>query len=228
MAWWDRLIRRSPPAPSEQLRSARFTLRNWFDDGVKDDLRVWRDPQGAVLSLAVLDAGIQLPASSDIDRLHVWCRSFAEHRSAGLIDCRFMDPPWHETPCLIYKRLEKPAYIYTGMAFVSLPSACAVLTLVDGELGTTGVREAVATTELMNSGQLTLEEYESRWAQDPFDEGYRGVDRSVLRFLSDDERYDDRFPDHPLSKVRGLLVRLPHMVELDAKPIQTLNGRGHR
>jgi len=122
---------------------------------------------------------------------------------------------------LIYKRLEIPAYIYTGMAFVPLPSACAVLTLVAGELGTTGVREAVVTTELMNSGQLTLQGYESRWARDPFDEGYRGVDRSVLRFLSDDERYDDRFPDHPLSKIRGLFVRLPHLIELDAKPIHT-------
>jgi len=44
---------------------------------------------------------------------------------------------------------------------------------------------------------------------DPYDADYRGVDGSVLRFVSDDECYDDGFPDHPLSKVRRLLAAIP-------------------
>jgi hypothetical protein len=60
----------------------------------------------------------------------------------------------------------------------------------------------------MSEGELTLEGYESSWAQDPYDPTYCGVDRSTLRYLSDDEMYDAKFPDHPLSKVRRELNRL--------------------
>ncbi len=113
---------------------------------------------------------------------------------------------------LIYKRLEKPAYIFTGMLLVPRQHGSQVWTLVAGERGTTVVREAVITLELVNAGKLRMQAYESSWAQDPYDPTYRGVDRSVLRFLSDDECYDARFPKHPLSKVRQVLASLPDWV----------------
>ncbi len=84
-----------------------------------------------------------------------------------------------------------------------------VWTVVAGETGTTGVRQAIITAELMNSGQLTVAEYQRSWAQDPYDPEYGAVNRSVLRFMSDDKRYDERFPAHPLSKVRRVLEDLP-------------------
>ena len=40
-----------------------------------------------------------------------------------------------------------------------------IWTVVSGECGTTGVREAIIGTELLNAGELTLEDYERSWAQ---------------------------------------------------------------
>jgi len=85
--------------------------------------------------------------------------------------------------------------------------------MVAGEQGTTGVREAVVTADLMNQGKLTIDGYKKYWCQDPYEPAYRGADRSVLRSMSDDERYDEKFPEHPLSKVRRLLATLPSHVE---------------
>ena len=85
----------------------------------------------------------------------------------------------------------------------------------------TGVREAIVTVELMETGQLTVESYESSWARDPYDPSYRGVDRSVLRFVSDDDCYDDRIPDHPLSKVRRVLTLIPTSVAVDSSRSDT-------
>lgn len=94
-----------------------------------------------------------------------------------------------------------PAYIFTGMLLVPRQQDSQVWTVVAGEGGITGVREAVMTAELMNSGRLTIRDYKASWARDPYDSTYCGVDRSVFRFVSDDECYDPRFPEHPLSKV---------------------------
>jgi hypothetical protein len=85
------------------------------------------------------------------------------------------------------------------------------------EIGTTGMREAVITAELMNSAKLTMQDYDRSWAQDPYDHSYGGVDRSVLRFASDDESYDARFPEHPLSKIRRVLATLPDYV-VESRP----------
>jgi len=113
---------------------------------------------------------------------------------------------------LIYKRLEKPAYVFTGILLI--PSQSHMWTVVDEERGTTGVREAVITAELMNAGELTWQDYERKWAHDPYDPDYRGVDRGVLRFFSDDELFDERFPDHPLSKIRRVLTDLSRSVQV--------------
>ena len=72
----------------------------------------------------------------------------------------------------------------------------------------TGQREAVITTQLMSEGKLTLETYRQSWAQDPYEPTYSGVERRTLRYQSDDSRYDQQFPQHPLSKVRRLLSTL--------------------
>ena len=110
---------------------------------------------------------------------------------------------------LIYKRLQRPAYVYTGMLFIPSQEAFQVWTIVAAERGKIGVREAMVTDELIKTGKLTIQEFEGSWAQDPYDPSYRGVDRSVLRFISDNDCYDERFPNHPLSKIRRALAALP-------------------
>jgi hypothetical protein len=141
-----------------------------------------------------------------------WAREFAQSRGGGLIEVCTID---RETR-LIFKRLEMPAYYYIGVLVTCVKGVWPVWTTVACELGTTGVREAVVTATLMNEGKLRPEEYELRWGQDPYDPAYRGVDRSVLRFMSDDESYDQQFPQHPLSKVRRMLATLSRHVEYDS------------
>ena len=72
-----------------------------------------------------------------------------------------------------------------------------------------GTREATISAELLNSSQLNREEYDRSWTQDPYEPSYQGVARHLLRCVSDAEHYDARFPEHPLSQIRKVLVQLP-------------------
>ena len=209
MSWWKRFRRGGPtPSSDELLQFVRLTMPEWREETGSSRMRVWRDSRDDVLSLAIL--GESLPELSDETAVQQWSRSIAEVRAAGLIEVRVVAG----TIGVIYKRLEKPAYIFTGMLFMPRQLACLVWTVVAGEHGLTGVREAVVTAELINAGELTLHDYERSWAQDPYEASYRGVDRSVLRFVSDDECYDERFPEHPLSRVRRILATLPASVQI--------------
>ena len=142
----------------------------------------------------------------------------AEGGEGGLIELRLDRGALGNTVAFIYKRLQRPAYVFTGMLVVLAAQSRYVWTVVSGERGMTGVREAVITAELLKAGTLTIESYRRSWAKDPYDVSYSGVDRSVLRFISDDEQYDARFPEHPLSKVRRILASLPASILIQSDP----------
>ena len=216
--WWNRLWQqRETFASEEEIKSLNPNLPGWHEcnteDKNKDELRVWHDPAGdGVLSLAVKVPALGLASMPEAE-LRCWCRNLAEGRGGGLIEARRVSTWIEPAVALIYKRLVKPAYVFTGMFIASFKETSLIWTIVDGERGTTGVREAVVTAQLMNAGKLTVESYQHSWARDPYDPDYSGVDRSVLRFTSDDEYYDMQFPGHPLSRVRRVLAALPTTIE---------------
>jgi hypothetical protein len=199
-----------------RFRVVTLTLEGWTEDPQSDEMRVWRHPQGDVLSLTTMHESLELPSLSDVAALQGWCRELAESRGAGVIEVRVDAGRLGATVGFIYKRLEMAAYIFTGMLVVPADAGADVWTVVSGERGMTGVREAIVTAQLMNDGKLTVEDYQRSWAQDPYDPAYSGVDRSALRFVSDDEIYDDQFRDHPLSKVRRVLATLPLAVRIES------------
>lgn len=204
---WGIVSRFSVKAPN---RYVRLTLPGWNENAPSKGMRVWKDSDGDVLSLST-PADASVVSEESAARMQCWCRNLAEERGAGLIEAHRKGL----SVSLIYKRLQMPAYIYTGMSIRDFRGSTLVWTVVAGEHGTTGVREAVVTAALMNAGKLTLDEYRRSWAQDPYDPAYPGVDRSVLRFMSDDAIYDGQFPHHASSKVRRVLSTLPAAMQSD-------------
>jgi hypothetical protein len=187
-------------------------MPGWSEEKSQEDMRVWRDADGDLLLM-----GVSVRPISDLDgssetQLRQSARQIAQEAGGGLIEAAVIAPPPRSIVGIIYKRLQLPAYVYTGMLAMTGERFSVIWTVVAGERGMTGVREAVITAEMMKAGELTRESYERSWAQDPYDPTYHGVERSVLRFLSDDERYDVRFPQHPLSKVRRVLAGIPASV----------------
>src|SRR6516165_9355927 len=217
MNWWKRLLRSVwPSSAGANTPSAGPNIPGWRIAEARDHWMVWRDADGDVLSLAVQAKSLQndLPSLSDEDAVRRYCRGLAESGRAGLVEATTTASSHGPAIRLIYKKLTIPAFQFTGMLIMPMPNATCIWTTVAGEHGTTGIREAVITAELMNQGKLTVESYQASWAQDPYDSAYCGVDRSTLRYLSDDESYDPQFPQHPLSKVRQELRTLAS-VEID-------------
>jgi len=222
MSWWKGLRRNGPESSlAAPNRSLRLALPGWHENDTDGDSRIWRDIDGDVLTLTVAAEKLNIPHASSEMELKRWGRSLAQSRSAGLIEARKVACSLGPTAFVIYKRLQMPAYFYTGMLLVSLERFSLVWTIVAREHGTTGVREAIVTATLMEQGRLTLEEYRRSWAQDPYEPAYAGVDRRVLRFVSDDEVYDEQFPAHPLTKVRHVLAILPGSIRLDCGRSET-------
>src|SRR5262245_6871977 len=178
----------------------RLELPGWTELPSSGPLvRTWQHKSGAVLSLAEGDSA----SNVDLAGFRNVARHIASRKGGGLLEAERVSGRSGDVWVMTYKVLLRPAYRFTGMVFVEYSGHPFIWAVVDGERGVTGLREATVTTELGRAGQLTLEGYKAAW-HDPYEPGFDGVDRSCMRFISDDPRYDKRFPDHPLSRVREI------------------------
>ncbi|WP_094664561.1 hypothetical protein [Bifidobacterium tissieri] len=71
------------------------------------------------------------------------------------------------------------------------------------EAGTTGIREAQVYEFARRHGWI--DNQGQGWSCDPYDANYR---HGILMNLSEDSRFDDFFPNHPLSVVRKFILML--------------------
>lgn len=201
-------------APDPLLATIHMPLEGLHEEipASQDSMRIWRDPRGLVLSLASVSGA---PVPEDHNNLRDWFRRMARDCGAGLIEADIVESCCGQSSQMIYKRLIGTGFMFTGMLLMPAGDRSIVWTASSQETGVTGLREAVVTADLMSRGELTLESYESSWAQDPYQPGYSGVDRRVLRYISDSESYDSQFPDHPLSLIRHTLRKLALATSLE-------------
>jgi len=207
ISFWQRILS-GKRAGNLPIDPRTLSMPDW--EFVRQESRAayWRDTAGDVVSLTLSPRAHAFPPLSDVRKLQDHCRNVAESQGAGLIEVASTAGAEGACVTYIYKRLNIPAFTFFSVAATPLATGLWIWMIIAYERGTTGVREAVVTSQLFESGQLTLESYEASWAQDPYDALYQGVDRRTLRYRSDAADYDEDFPNHPLSKVRRELRRL--------------------
>jgi hypothetical protein len=210
MSWWKRLLHPSPTG-ARPAATLELSLPGWTEASRTAESQVWCDSDGDVIRLTGHDFPIDF---SDDVALRRWARELAQNQGCGLVEAGSRRLRTGPAGYWIFKRLDGPGYSFTGMLACARSREGAgsdrnmLWTVAAQERLGTGIREAVITAELMSNGAMSLETFQDKWACDPYDPAYCGVDRSVLRFLSDDESFDHRFPQHPLTKVRQVLREL--------------------
>ena len=154
-------------------------------------------------------------SASTLDQWRARCRDSATQSRGAIIEVelRTLDG------CAAIHDIMKVPQIPFGMGYlgcISLPfrEFGFMITVACKERGTTGARDTSIFAELLQKDEVRFEDGKDQpigWMQDPYDPA---VKTPPGRNRSDDELYDARFPDHPLSQVRGLLRRIETTLRL--------------
>jgi hypothetical protein len=93
------------------------------------------------------------------------------------------------------------------------------------EHGITGLRDTLVANEFLpDILEMSADGPILRgWFQDPYDPTYT---MGILRNQSEDPKYDDQFPDHPLSRVRRYLATIAQSITIDETVKNTPPFRG--
>jgi tetratricopeptide (TPR) repeat protein len=222
MTWLTRLFRGESPEPGvPSVHSVTFDTRGWSPGKTKGNALKWSNPDGDTLSSRI-DAQAtenRLPLM-DLEALRALYRDETADLGGGIVSVDVVRAGQLPVIKVISKYERRPAYAYDGRLIVPLKNASCTLTMHSIERGVTGTRDAVVGAQLAQRGELEIEAADEPgaprrvkgWFQDPYDPGWPG--RSLYS-MSDDERLDALFPQHPLSKVRNALTMIQGTLSVD-------------
>ncbi len=106
-----------------------------------------------------------------------------------------------------YKREGSPVAGFRGQLLIPKPPWILIASIGGSPAGMTGLRESMVFAEFANAASKSDYPRLKPEVEFAFDR-YDPASKSALTYLlCDDEKYDARFPDHPLSRVRKSLYR---------------------
>jgi hypothetical protein len=200
-----------PNLNSLQVDTAGLTLRQ-----EEEAQRAWLTATGDTVSTHFFPLAPDiLAALDDIDELRRFYRRTVTTTGLGMIEVDTLRIDGCTAIRTVFKALPT-GRIYLGAITLPFRDFSFVVKAQCPEYGMTGLRDTVLLNEMLASGRIKLDEANKDgaipgWMRDPYDPA---VDSPMRRNLAEDEEYDSRFPDHPLSRCRALLHRLQDSLKL--------------
>ena len=200
---------------NKEIEQVAFDISGWNLREKNSELKIWDNNAGDILSINFFNKPPDIPVSlSQITDLRNFYRNLATDAGGGIIKIDSIDLKNLAAVECIFKIPMKPSgMIYVGSFTIPFRDKSYVVKLQCPERGVTGIRDTV----VFDSFMASIEDSEDfdpfkGWAKDPYDET---VTTGALMNLSEDEKYDEKFPEHPLSRLRKYLRQIEETISFD-------------
>jgi hypothetical protein len=198
------------------LASATFETKDLMLNGESGNLRQWHTTDGDLVSLTYFDKPPNINASlDDIEALRAGYRAVAAHAGGAALEIEVISVDDCRGVRLILKVPQAPAgMVYIGSLTLPFRDFSYVVRVQCAEGSLSGIRDTTILAELINTGEVKFDEDQTQptgWWTDPYDPLVGGP---PARNLSELPRYDARFPNHALSRLRRILPRVEATLRL--------------
>ncbi len=201
--------------PLEQL--VRFDTDGWQVSRRSDTEVSWNLLAGGGVTLVHFPTPPDIPRDTSLDELRRQRRRAAQAGGGGLLEFDIVTAGAVRAMRSISKRPRDTrdsaaGGIYVASLVLPFESMSIVIKVECGEGGLTGERDAVVADEALSDGRVHVDDDDVMrgWIPQP-DDGTEPLDAN----LAEAEKYDARFPDHPLSRVRAVLNRVQAELQID-------------
>lgn len=191
-----------------------ISIPNFGWEQVKNDAEIqqWINPEQSIaLSINFFDLKPDLPTATNVDLLRNFYRDQLVAHNGGLIETNLISLKSYSLIKTIFKIPQQPTGM-TYLASLTIPfKKCSYVVKIQAvEVGATGMRDTVVSTQLLTEGKIDLggDDFEG-WFADPYDPS---IKEGTPMNLSEDIAYDAMFPKHPLSQARSLLSKIESQI----------------
>jgi len=193
------------------IKDVETKLDGWYLAGQDDSVIQYNHENGDVFSINFFDEQPDIGASlDDVAGIRNFYRDMLVSNDMGLLECDIQTIDGLPSVYLLAKLMMKPrGFVFLASHTIARRDCSFVLKYQAVESGMTGVREA---TVMSMSPIPEIDENTNKiigWCADPYDES---LEYAVMCNKADARNYDIKFPDHPLSRARRFMDKLPNVV----------------
>lgn len=196
----------------------RFDQSGWVpEQGAQTNTFVrWAHEKPISLMMSCLGTDPHLRSRfGRIDSMRGFYRAHFQQQGFGIVGCDETQISGYPAVWAIGKRREaNKRHTYVGTLALPLPTESYVFSTLASETDTSGDRIGAAVARMRREGHVVdIDEATGEiqgWAADPYD---GSMASTTLYNPSDEHRYDEAFPDHPLSLTRSVLNHLVDSVQ---------------
>jgi hypothetical protein len=202
----------------------RLDIAGWMAAG-KPGIAEWQSVTSDVMKLQSCELKAPVPGADDLAAMRYFFQRMIQSRKGELISCDPLPGMTLPTVRIVSKYHAGRGHAMTFVASLAVVAeALLVELLITGtEDNFTGTREAMVTHELLKTAgasekeQLAKNVFPIEWKFDRYQPGSRTSGLAYV--LSDDEKYDAAYPNHPLTRVRRSLRRIERTFQVTATPM---------
>jgi len=190
---------------------------------------VWSSEVGDRIEVLFLDE-LKGPEPEDADALRSWAWNTAAESGLGFVESSPIVLGGHPAARFVFKSRQSPAdgFVYMGNVWVPLADFGILFRVEAREGPLTGMREALVIHSRLATGELIVQDDVQPpegtrrvsgpdsfvgWTIDPMDQR---IEPALQPNVSELSEYDERFPDHPLSRTRRALASYQASAEFSA------------
>lgn len=203
---------------NNEIERVRLNELNWKLREKSSDVKVWDNDFGDVLSVNFFNRPPDIPVSlSQVTELRNFYRTTVAGAGGGIIRVEPIElKGLPAIECLFKMPMQPSGMLYLASFTIPFRAKSYVIKMQCPERGITGARDAAVFALHGNFDDEDAENFDpfKGWMKDPYDES---VTEGVLMNLSEDEQYDVKFPDHPLSRARRYMTQIKESVSFDER-----------
>lgn len=184
----------------------------WVKKVNEKNFQQWlNSDQTMALSINYFDESPDLP-SIDIEVLRDFYRKQMNSISGGIVELIISKLIPYFAIKTIFKIPQEPnGMTYLASIVIPFKNCSYVIKIQAPEVGLTGMRDSTMVSKLLAQNVIQMGENGLEgWFRDPYNPQIKD---GLLMNLSEEEKYDSDFPNHPLSKTREMMKEIESKIE---------------
>jgi hypothetical protein len=203
---------------NNEIDQVRLDEQGWKLRDKSSDVKVWDNDLGDVLSLNFFNKPPDIPVSlSQLTELRNFYRKNVTEVGGGILKVEVNEiKGLPVVECLFKMPMQPSGMLYLASFTIPFRDKSYVVKLQCPEKGITGARDSAVFALHANFDEEDDENFDpfKGWMKDPYDES---IIEGVLMNLSEDEQYDIKFPNHPLTRARKYMSQIKKTISFDER-----------